>query len=70
VLLDAGPWEGLSALAMQTLCRQGAIDALLIVADRRRPADDLATLVDDLQATGVGLVGIVENFTSVAPAQR
>jgi Mrp family chromosome partitioning ATPase len=70
VLLDAGPWEGLSALAMQTLCRQGAIDALLIVADRRRPADDLATLVDDLQATGVGLVGIVENFTSAAPAQR
>jgi Mrp family chromosome partitioning ATPase len=64
VLLDAGPWEGSSAVAMQTLCRQGAIDALLIVADRRRPDHDLATLADDLQATGVGLVGIVENFTS------
>ncbi|MFO0896717.1 MAG: hypothetical protein U0836_04730 [Pirellulales bacterium] len=64
VLIDAGPWEGLSALALQTLCRQGAIDALLAVSDRRRPAHDLATLTDDLQATGVGLVGIVENFTS------
>jgi Mrp family chromosome partitioning ATPase len=64
VLIDAGPWEGLSALALQTLCRQGAIEALLAVADRRRPAHDLATLTDDLQATGVGLVGIVENFTS------
>lgn len=64
VLIDAGPWEGPSALALQTLCRQGAIDALLAVADRRRPAHDLATLTDDLQATGVGLVGVVENFTS------
>jgi len=68
VLIDAGPWEGLSALALQSLCRQGAIDALLIVADRRRPADDLATLADDLQATGVGMVGIVENFTSASAA--
>jgi Mrp family chromosome partitioning ATPase len=65
VLLDAGPWEGLAALALQMLCRQGAIDALLIVTDRRRPEQDLATLADDLQATGVRLVGIVENFTTV-----
>jgi Mrp family chromosome partitioning ATPase len=68
VLLDTGPWEGLAALSLQMLCSQGAIDALLIVADRRRPDQDLATLAGDLGATGVRLVGIVENFTAVSGA--